>query len=452
MSDTDAQDRPDAAFHNVRARHLSSAKENSTYNREWFLELKQRVEGGEPLAFVNADVPTEIFKAMDIPVVVNQWWAAVVAAKQKSADYLGRLNALGYRENLCKYCSLAYASTLETDPDQAPWGGMPKPTVVISSNDCNSQNKIFELWADKFQIPYFALDRAAPAAPDMDGWLDKLRGRWDEVFGARVIDFLTDQYRELIAFLEQHTGRTFDPDRLRAVLALVNEQEDYYRQTRDLISGTRPAPLNVADQMPATMIPQWHRGTSWGRDRARQFFEETKAKVEAGDAAAPNEQVRLMWLGTGLWYNLGFYEYFEKRYGAVFVWSIYLAIAADAYPTDPTRPDEDPLRTLAGRMTKIYAMLNTAPFNVEWFKAEALRAGIDGVVSLTGGTEDDCRETFGQHYLARRAFEDAGIPVLRLGVDNADARSWDDEAIRARVGAFIEQDILAKRGTAKETD
>jgi benzoyl-CoA reductase/2-hydroxyglutaryl-CoA dehydratase subunit BcrC/BadD/HgdB len=229
-------------------------------------------------------------------------------------------------------------------------------------------------------------------------------------------------------------------------MTLVNEQEDYYRRTRDLIAATRPAPLNVADQMPATMIPQWHRGTPWGRDRARQFFEETEAKVQGGLAAAPNEQVRLMWLGTGLWYNLGFYEYFEKRYGAVFVWSIYLAIAADAYPTDPSHPGEDPVRTLAGRMTKIYAMLNTAPFNVEWFKAEAKRAGIDGVVSLTGGTEDDCRETFGQHYLVRRAFEDAGIPILRLGVDNADARSWDDDAIRARVGAFIENDILARPG------
>ncbi len=444
MSDN-PQDRSGRVFQNTRARHLSFARENSTYNREWFLELKQRVATGEPLALVNADVPTEIFKAMDIPVVVNQWWAAVVAAKQKSAEYLGCLNTQGYRENLCKYCSLAYASTLEGDPARAVWGGIPKPTVVIASNDCNSQSKIFELWARRFDIPFFALDRAAPSAPDLTGWLERLRFDWDRVFGAEVIDFLADQYRELIAFLERHTGRRFDPERLREVMTLVNEQEDYYRRTRDLISATRPAPLNVADQMPATMIPQWHRGTPWGRDRARLFFEETEARVKSGEAAARGERARLMWLGTGLWYNLDFYEYFEKRYGAVFVWSIYLAIAADAYATDPSRPGEDPLRTLAGRMTKIYSMLNTAPFNVEWFIAEARRARIDGVVSLSGGTEDDCRETFGQHYLVRKAFEDAGIPILRLGVDNADARSWNDEAIRARVGAFIEEMILSRR-------
>ena len=85
MSDTDAQDQPEAAFQNIRTKNLSFAKENSEFNREWFMDLRRRVEAGEPFAFVNADVPTEIFKAMDIPVVVNQWWASVVAASTASA-------------------------------------------------------------------------------------------------------------------------------------------------------------------------------------------------------------------------------------------------------------------------------------------------------------------------------------------------------------------------------
>ncbi len=433
--------RPAETFQNARERNLSFAKENSAYNREWFSSLRQEVLRGTPFAFVNADTPTEIFKAMGVPVVVNQWWASVVAAKQKSADYLGQLNALGYRSSLCKYCSLAYASTLETDPESAPWGGLPTPAVVVSSNDCGSLHKVFELWSERFDIPFFRLDRLAIQPPRTADWLDNLNSGWEEIFGSDAIDYLTERYKDLIGFLEDHTGQRFNPDRLRAVMDLVNRQEKYYFQTRELISAARPAPVNIADQMPATMIPQWHRGTEWGLSRAQIFHEETERRVAAGEAAAPNEQVRLMWLGTGLWYNLGFYEYFQQRYGAVFVWSIYTAIAADAYPTY----GPDPLRALAGRMTKIQALLNTAPYNIEWFKREAQKAGINGVVSLTGGTEDDCRETFGQHHLLRRAFEDIGVPVLRLGVDNADARSFDDEAIRARVGAFIETEILAGR-------
>lgn len=433
---------PAAAFANTRAQHVSFARENSAYNKAWFATLQERVGAGEQLAFVNADVPTELFKAMDIPVVVNQWWGAVIAAKQKSPAYFGALGEAGYRGNLCKYCSLALASALSEDADP-PWGGLPKPALLVSGNDCGALHAIFGLWAERFDIPLFRLDRAESRRRPQPGWLDRLRDGAEAIFGPEVIDYLADQYGELIAFLERHTGKRFDAGKLESVLRLVNEQEDEYRRTRDLISATRPAPLNIADQMPATMIPQWHRGGDWARDRAALFRAETESRIAAGDAAAPNEQIRLMWLGTGLWYNLGFYEYFEKKYGAVFVWSIYTAIAADAYPTDGA----DPLRVLAARMTKIQALLNTPPWNIAWFLQEARRAGIDGVVSLNGGTQDDCRETFGFHALLRAAFAEAGIPVLRLGADNADARAWDDDAMRARVGAFIENDILARRGS-----
>lgn len=424
-------------FANTRERNLSFAKENSAFNRAWFAEVRERVAAGEPFAYVNADVPTEIFKAMDVPVVVNQWWSSVIAAKQKSADYLGRLNADGYRRNLCKYCSMGLAATYETEPAEAPWGGLPKPTMLVAGNDCSSQAKVFELMARRYDAPFFRLERTAAAAPDVQDWLPRARTDWEEIFGSEAIDALVGQYRDLIAFIETTTGKRFDIDRLREVMDLSNEQEEYYFKTRELIASTRPAPVNIADQMPATMIPQWHRGTEWARDRARLFYEETLRRVEAGEAAAANERTRLMWLGTGLWYNLGFYEYFQKEHGAVFVWSIYLSIAADAYPTY----GPDPLRALAGRMTKIYNILGVPPFSTEWFAAEVRKAGIDGVVSLTGGTEDDCREAFGYHYLIRRALEREGVPVLRLGVDNADARSWDDEAIRARVERFLAEDV-----------
>ena len=79
------------------------------------------------------------------------------------------------------------------------------------------------------------------------------------------------------------------------------------------------------------MQPQWQRGTQWAVGHAKEFYEEIKGLVDAGHAACPNEKIRLMWIGRGLWFNLGFYQYFEEKYGAVFVWSMYLAMGADAY-------------------------------------------------------------------------------------------------------------------------
>jgi len=429
-------------FGSTRERNLSFARENSAYNKAWFEDIRRRAAAGEPIAFVNADVPTEIFKALDMPVVVNQWWSSVISAKQKSADYLGRLNAQGYRQGLCKYCSLGYAATLEDDPDQSPWGGLPTPAIVVTGNECNALAKVFELWATKFDVPLVVLDTATIEQPDSTDWSDRARHDWEAVFGTRAIDLLAEQYQSLIRTLEDLTGRKLDLDRLAEVMRLVNEQEESYFQARELISATRPAPINIADQMPATMIPQWHRGTEWARDRAALFLEELKAKAAAGEAAAPDEQVRLMWIGTGLWYNLDFYAEFEQRYGAVFVWSIYLSIAADAYATY----GDDPIRALAGRMTKIARIMHTPPFNVSWYVREAQKAGIDGVVALGEGEGGEgCREVFGYTHLLRQGFADAGIPYLSLGVDNTDTRSWDDGAVRQRVAAFIEDEILAKR-------
>ena len=59
----------------------------SAYQKEWFAGLRKRVESGEDFGYLNADVPMEVLRAMDIPFVVNQWWAAICAAKRKAPKY-----------------------------------------------------------------------------------------------------------------------------------------------------------------------------------------------------------------------------------------------------------------------------------------------------------------------------------------------------------------------------
>ena len=135
-------------------KRLRSATEANKYQREWFAETRERVSKGEPFAIVNADVPQEILRAMDIPYVVNQWWAAVCAAKQMSPYYFGLLNERGYRQDLCHYCSLSLASAFDPHPENGPWGGLPRPTLVVARLTCDAQAKIFELWSRQYGIPF----------------------------------------------------------------------------------------------------------------------------------------------------------------------------------------------------------------------------------------------------------------------------------------------------------
>jgi len=417
-------------------KRLRSAAEANSYQREWFARMRGRVSKGEPFAIVNADVPQEILRTMDIPYVVNQWWAAVCSAKQMSPYYLGLLNERGYRQDLCRYCSLSLASAFDPHPENGPWGGLPKPTLVVARLTCDAQAKIFELWSREFGIPFYALENTVPLEVP-ERWWEKTSWHWEQLFEPHRLDLMTEELEGLIRFLELRTGRTFSEDRLRRVMELINEQEEYNKRTRDLIAETVPAPLSVTDQIPSVMIPQWHRGTQWAVDAARAFYEEVCDLVRRGVGACQNERTRLMWLGTGLWFNLGFYQHFEERYGAVFVWSIYLALAADAY----ARYGGEPLRALASRFVGMEDMLHMPPWNTEWYLKEAKKHQIRGVVHLVSSS---CTQAVQGSYFIRKTFEDAGIPVLELMADTVDARDWDDARMTAELEAFLETRLDAK--------
>ena len=126
--------------------HVGAAKAASVHQRAWFAELHDRVAAGAPLAVVNADSPHELFRSFGVPYVVNQWWASVVAAKQKSGQYLAELRDRGYPDWTDQYGSLALASSFAAD-DDPPWGGLPRPTFVVAHLTDDAQRKIFELWA-----------------------------------------------------------------------------------------------------------------------------------------------------------------------------------------------------------------------------------------------------------------------------------------------------------------
>ncbi len=122
----------------------------AAYQKAWFAQLREDVfEKQKPYAIVQADMPLELFHAMDVPVVSNQWWAAMVAAKRLAPHYLDGLNAQGYHDGLCRYCSLSLASTIAGDPAQAPWGGLPKPALFSARLTCDCIQRVFEIWAAK---------------------------------------------------------------------------------------------------------------------------------------------------------------------------------------------------------------------------------------------------------------------------------------------------------------
>ncbi|NKX51791.1 2-hydroxyacyl-CoA dehydratase, partial [Arthrobacter deserti] len=294
--------------------------------KEWFQQLRQRAAAGEPIALVDADAPHEVFRALDIPYVVTQWGSSIIAAKRSGPAPMEGLAAAGLPDFSLQSDAMPLGEQ-ELDPADRPWGGLPAPRFAVAERSGDVTAKIFEQWGRRPGTETFLLSRTG-AGPVPDNWWELVPHDWGQAFCSERLDLLQGEIEDLIAWLEERTGRTLDRTRLARIMALGNEQAEWNRRTRDLIASARPTPVLVNVTMPAVMAPQWQSGTTWAVDAARSLNVETADRVANGVAVCPGERKRLMWIGRGLWSDLGLYTRFQEEFGAVFVWSMYLAIAA----------------------------------------------------------------------------------------------------------------------------
>ncbi len=423
----------------------------SAFQKERFRSFRQRVENGEPCVLLSANHPLELLIAMDIPYVCNQWFTGVCAAKQLSDSYFTTLEEKGYKRGLCGYCGtcLGYALTEKFQEGQGPYGGMPKPSIVLGENHCASSSKIMELLAKESGAKLYDLANTSPMLMP-DNWWELSKSDWEKLYEPGRLDEAEAEFRELIGFLEKETGKRFDETKLVEVMNNINEQEEYYEKIRDMIACTIPTPVTIPDVIPAVMQAQWNRGLPWAVEHARNFYNELKAKADAGYAAVPNEKVRLAWLGLGFWQDLAFYQAFEEKYGAAFVWCIYLAVAADNYIR--YNCDENPIRAVASHDLTMTDCLETPEMLTPWVLHELKKAHVDGCVfcpDLSCGE----RNIKGSNLIVK-ALEDAGIPVLKISASYLDADMWEEQRplVIDMVGDFIENRVMPVADARRAND
>ncbi|NBC36173.1 2-hydroxyacyl-CoA dehydratase [Novosphingobium sp. FSY-8] len=412
---------------------LACTAEANAYQKAFGIELRRRVvEEGEPFAIVQADTPHEIFHVMDIPIITNQWWSAYISAKQLSNRYFDVMVEKGYPKNSCKYCSLGLACTLANDPSTAPWGGLPTPTVLVARMTCDCIQHVFGQWAQAMGTEFFAME--APAWEHKDPqWFAKSRGDWENVYDADRIAMMVAEMRDLITLLENRTGRKFDEAKLHHLMERINEQEGYIWEAAQAIGNARPCPVSIAEQMPNTMIPQWHRGSDWAVAHAKKFRDQVMERIASGAGAAANEKIRLMWIGAGVWHDPGFYQALEEKLGAVFVWSMYMPFAGPAYLRDV---QGRPMDALASRVCSMNEVLHLPPWMNGWMVSEAERCGIDACVVLL---PPDNRLSQSGTKITAAALEAAGVPVLMIDADMVDAKNWDHAKMVGMVDSFLHQ-------------
>ncbi|MFC1533623.1 2-hydroxyacyl-CoA dehydratase [Thermodesulfobacteriota bacterium] len=397
------------------AAQLESANAIRAYQREWIKAVRERVDKGEPFAICNGDEFEEIFNIMDIPVIVINYWNSIISVKGMMEYYLDILGKRGYEPN---YFALGLASTMDNKPDTAPWGGLPKPAIIIGGTKNDMEMRVLETWAREYGCPFVPLEFGLDAVPEQGippRWWEKLKDHWDDIIDPRKLDLRVAEEEALISFLEVITGHTFSSAKLGQALELINEQMEYWGKARDLIAETIPCPVSLRDQL-AVYQAMWHRGTPKGLDFIKSYYEEVKDRVDKGVAAWPGEKLRLMWMaGTPPRWA----RYAEEKYDAVCVCSMFSSIPIDSYPR--TIINNDPMRTLASRHMILF--METP----EWRLKDARLHQCDGVVEAVRPSAPSFNEP---------VFDEAGMPFCVIPGDR------DDEEVRSVLSDFIEKRLL----------
>lgn len=396
---------------------LEVARAMSRHQRKWFEDLRTSVAQGVHYAICCSDEFEEFFHLLDMPTVVVNYWHNLVVRHGEKDYYTHILQDRGYDYDGLTMGPLGYATALS--PERAPWGGLPKPTIMLGSTRDEAEFRFMELWAREYDCPFYPLEfnlagRFKKIPPD--GWWRDLRTNWRSHVDPAQLALRVDQTRHLISHLEQLTGRTISLDDVARSLALVNEQMDLMGQALSVVATADRCPASLRDQL-AMYQNMWHRGTEFGRDNARRYRDEVVERAKAGVCAYPNEQRRLLyWSGL---HEPQFHAYLQQQYGAVFVASLYSACPPlYAREFDPT----DPLPAICSRNLFLLTQENPA-----WMVDVARRWRCDGIVAFDPSAR--------QSTIDQVAAEAAGIPYVHV------PHLGNDEELRRTLDEFMEKVI-----------
>lgn len=416
-------------------------KEGQRLLKKWYASLGQAEERGEPVAYVfvmgNA---VEILRSFDFQVVFPEINSLQTAVRKMAPEYLQLAEDYGMSPDVCSYVKADVGLLLKDF--QHPMGHLPKPSLAIASNMCNTFIKWAEIWERWLGVPAFVFDLPGQRA---SGW-DVRTGDTQHMSDSR---WITAQLKELITICERITGTHFDPDRLAQVEADANEMTRLWLKVMAL-NRERPAPYNaMLDGLTYVGIMNVFRGLPEGVRYMRQLYEHLSAKVAEGAGRVADERFRLIFSGTPCYVSMRRLVELFERWGGVFAYSDYLTFAAGGLDAAGVEYDTSrPLESLA----EVTALAAQRGLSHQFFAHEQLAQQVadyhaDGLVFH--GIKSCRFVSTGMLDTREFIIRKFGIPSLYIESDLIDPRYWSDAQIKNRVDAFFEA-LQQRMKTASE--
>ena len=395
---------------------------------EHFTRLARAPETGEKnvYTFVPGNL-TELLRCFDLLPVLPEINSLQSGMRGKSREYIAAAEKLGHSEDVCSYvkCDLGMMKTGNIGPTGER---LPDPDLLLLSyTGCFTFMKWFEILRQEYDSPTAMLH---------------VPYQGDGVITDSMRRYVVDQLRNtVIPVLEKVSGRKYDEDRLKEMLARSARAEE------DLVwvlqsAKNRPSPIDAYFGGVYYIGPIFtaFRGTQDAVDYYRELRDEVKERLDHGlgpvapDGPMERERFRLVVEGPPNWTSFReFWKMFADE-GAVVVASTYTKVGGvydDGFRHDPSRP----LESLAEYCLGCYTNLGL-PSRVEMLSRYVTDYDADGL--LVHSIKSCNSFSAGQLMIMREVENRTGRPAGFIESDLVDPRYFSPANIKNRLESYFQ--------------
>jgi len=365
----------------------------------------------------------ELFHSMNLAPLMQEIFSVGLAPFHFNEPYIDFTNKIGFGDNptLCNAQRPLIGSYMR--------GAAPIPDLLFFlSTPCNSLAMTYQVFQHLAHIPAFNID--------VPYWAYE---QANEFYDDKVIEYMINQIKNLIAWLEQETKQKLNLENLQQTMKNVNQAREYILEFNELLKNI-PCPANSLAGF-GNFIAMVTRGGTDDAVKGTKWLRDTAAdNVKKGIAGVPDEKIRIAWPYTHVFFDGDLLTWLEETFQAVVIMDIlgfYQVLPHD------TSTIEKCYESLA-LGTLDFSMVGTCRGPIEYYIEFLLNYvkeyKIDCVIMPM---QFACKHAYAMARVSSEAVrEETGIPVLIFGCDPYDSREVTSEAIRGRISDFLTQVVL----------
>lgn len=404
----------------VRIKKIQSSAQLKTVMADYFHELSEASKTGSPkIAWCSSVGPAELLLSMGFLVHYPENHGAVLGSTRTANDYIPVANAAGFSPDICSYLTSDIGAFIkkETPLSRAyEWfEGVPKPSVLVyNTNQCRDVQDWFGWYSRELGVPSIGVSTYRSVGELKDYHLEGIVG----------------QIKDLIPTLEQVSGKKFDIDKFRSVVACSRDCAVLWRKVLET-NAAMPAPMTFFDATihmgPAVVL----RGSPKAVEYYEVLLKELEEKVARKDGAVDGEKFRLYWEGMPIWGKLrDLAEFFIELKTAVVASTYCNSWIFDAF--DPA----EPFMSMARVYSEIF-IARDEKFKGAYIEDMVNKYKLDGILFHDSKT---CPNNSNNRYgMPERLRKKLNIPTVTINGDLNDLRCYSEEQAKTNIEAFIEQ-------------